>query len=88
MAEGDSMMSPRSVPALLPTGLRRLDAARHWGMSPTHFDKLVAEGLAPAPRDSRGVKIWLRQELDDAMFDLPVIGEDKRDNSCDAAFGL
>ncbi len=78
------------VPSLsLPTGLRRIDAARHWGVSPGHFDRLVAEGVAPAPRDSRGVKLWLRQELDDAMFDLPVIGgQDEGANSCDAAFGV
>jgi hypothetical protein len=79
---------PASSPVTQPTGLRRTDAARHWGVSPAHFDRLVAEGVAPAPRDSRGVKIWLRQELDDAMFDLPVIGDDRRDNTCDAAFGL
>ena len=83
-------MASRPAPATVtqPTGLRRVDAARHWGVSPAHFDKLVTEGVAPAPRDSRGVKIWLRQELDDAMFDLPVIGEERRDNSCDTAFDL
>ena len=81
-------MAPRPAPVTLPTGLRRADAARHWGVSAAHFDKLVTEGVAPAPRDSRGVKLWLRQELDDAMFDLPVIGEDRKENSCDAAFGL
>jgi hypothetical protein len=81
-------MAPRSTPTTPPTGLRRLDAARHWGVSPAHLDKLVSESVAPAPRDSRGVKIWLRQELDDAMFDLPVIGEERRDNSCDTAFEM
>lgn len=81
-------MANRPAPASFPTGLRRIDAARHWGVSPGHFDRLVAEGVAPAPRDSRGVKLWLRQELDDAMFDLPVIGDAGGANSCDAAFGV
>lgn len=66
------------APFALPNGLRRADVARHWGVSPGHFDRLVAEGVAPAPRDSRGVKLWLRQELDDAMYDLPVIGAIER----------
>ncbi len=81
-------MANRPALASLPTGLRRIDAARHWGVSPGHFDRLVAEGVAPAPRDSRGVRIWLRGELDDAMYDLPVVGDQEQANSCDQAFGL
>lgn len=79
---------PAPFPITPPTGLRRTDAARHWGVSPGHFDKLVAEGVAPPPRESSGVKLWLRQELDDFMFNLPVVGEAREGNSCDAAFGL
>ncbi len=37
---------------------------------PTHFDKLVIDGLMPAPRIAAGVKIWLRSELEYALLEL------------------
>lgn len=75
-------------PVTAPTGLRRIDAARHWAVSPAHFDRLVKEGVAPSPRKLGSMKVWLRQELDDALFALPVYGEEGGGNSCDQAFGL
>jgi predicted DNA-binding transcriptional regulator AlpA len=81
-------MNDRSAPVTMPTGLRRADAARHCGVSPGHFDRMVREGFLPSPRNLPGTPVWLRQELDDAMFSLPVIGEEGGQNSCDAAFGL
>lgn len=73
-------------PKTAPTGLRRVDAALHCGVSAGHFDRMVKEGVMPPPRDQLGVKVWLRQELDDALFGLPVIGEEGGGNSCDALF--
>lgn len=69
-----------------PTGLRRVDAAHHCGVSSGHFDRMVKDGVLPAPRDARGVKVWLRQELDDALFGLSTIGDEGGGNSCDALF--
>lgn len=85
------MMANRSTPtfpATVPTGLRRVDAARHCGVSAGHFDKMVSDNVLPAARQLGGVKVWLRQELDDAMFALTIIGGEGGENSCDAAFGL
>lgn len=72
-----------------PTGMRRIDAASHCGVSPSHFDKLVRKGVMPSPRDLEGVKVWLRPELDNALFGLAP--EDTAAgglSSCDDAFGL
>ncbi|MET4722017.1 putative DNA-binding transcriptional regulator AlpA [Bradyrhizobium japonicum] len=51
-----------------PRGLRRADAARYLGISPTHFDKQVRAGAAPKPLALFGVSIWDRAALD-ALFD-------------------
>lgn len=75
------------LPVTAPTGLRRVDAARHCGVSAGHFDKLVRDGIVPAPRDALGVKLWLRQELDEALFGLAAQGSEGGGTSCDAAFG-
>lgn len=69
-----------------PTGLRRVDAASHCGVSAGHFDRMVKDGFLPPPRDLSGVKVWLRQELDDALFNLSPIGDEIGGNSCDALF--
>ncbi|WP_339949052.1 hypothetical protein [uncultured Albimonas sp.] len=71
----------------LPTGLRRLQAARHCGVSASTFDDMVRSGILPPARVLRGtLKVWLRHELDDALFALPPDG-DEGDNACDALFG-
>ena len=54
---------------IIPEGMRRAQAATHVGISATHFDKLVDDGLMPAPRIA-GVKIWLRSELEYALLEL------------------
>ncbi|MEY9880455.1 helix-turn-helix transcriptional regulator [Bradyrhizobium sp. USDA 329] len=51
-----------------PRGLRRADAARYLGISPTHFDKQVRAGAAPKPLALFGVNIWDRNDLD-ALFE-------------------
>jgi hypothetical protein len=81
-------MSLRPLPVTQPTGLRRVDAARHCGVSAGHFDRMVREGVLPPARNLPGTPVWLRQELDDALFGLPQICEEGGENSCDLAFGL
>lgn len=80
-------MSNKSFPITPPTGLKRMQAAAHCGVSPVHFDKMIAEGLLPAPRKLGGVKVWLRQQLDEAMFALASVGGEEGENSCDLLFG-
>ena len=71
----------------LPSGLKRSRAAAHCDVSPGHFDKMVKEGVLPQPRHLGGVKIWLRQELDEALYSLNS-PETEGVNSCDSAFGI
>ena len=68
-----------------PTGLRRGDAAMHCGISASFFDELVSNKLLPPPRRlGIKVKIWLRQELDQALLALPSDQEeDTLSNPCD-----
>lgn len=80
-------------PKTAPTGLRREYAALHCGVSPGHFDKMVKDGILPRARGIGGVKIWLREELDVALTDLPVCGDEAfastneaSGNTCDAIF--
>lgn len=54
----------------VPRGLRREDAARYIGISPTLFDRKRKEGAIPPPRDMFGVMIWDRQDLD-SLFARP-----------------
>lgn len=56
---------------LNPRGLRRVDAARYIGISPTLFDTKRKEGAIPPPRDLFGVMIWDRHDLD-SLFAKPV----------------
>lgn len=56
---------PLSLP---PRGLSREQAAAYVGVSPSTFDKLVAEGTMPVPKRLKNRSIWDRQRLD-ACFD-------------------
>ena len=71
----------------MPSGLKRSRAAAHCGVSPGHFDRMVKEGVLPPARDLSGVKIWLRQELDEALYALNG-PETEGVNSCDSVFGI
>lgn len=51
-----------------PRGLRREDAAKYIGVSPSLFDRLRKEGKVPEPRDLFGLMVWDRSDLD-AMFE-------------------
>lgn len=79
-------MSKAPLP-FTPGALQRIRAAQYVDVSPGHFDKLVREGLMPAPRDNGGVKVWLREELDAALYALPP-KEPAGGSSCDVAFGI
>jgi len=73
----------------LPGALKRPRAAAHCDVSVGYFDRMVREGILPQPRLlGGGVKVWLRQELDDALFALGSPDDEGGDNTCDAAFGL
>lgn len=73
-------------PVTEPTGLRREQAAMHCGSSAGHFDRMVKEGFLPQPRDLDGVKVWLRQELDQALFALSVAGNERKEDKCEQLF--
>ena len=81
-------MVDRRLPITEPTGLRRHDAALHCGVSPAHFDKLVNQGVMPGPRDMSGVNIWIRQELDAALYAIEPGKNFVEEAQCDAVFDL
>ncbi|MBB4063275.1 helix-turn-helix transcriptional regulator [Gellertiella hungarica] len=64
----------------VPRGLRREDAARYIGISPTLFDRKRKEGAIPPPRDMFGVMIWDRHDLD-SLFAKPVYTAANDNNS-------
>ena len=51
-------------------GLRREEAARYIGISPTKFDQLVADGRMPKPVRIDGCVIWDISRLDVAFDSL------------------
>ena len=63
---------PLSLP---PRGLSRVQAAEFIGVSPSTFDKMVADGEMPAPKRIRGRVIWDRKQVDCA-FDAFDDGEE------------
>lgn len=68
-----------------PRAFRRADAAMYCGVGATLFDQLVDCGTLPKPRVlSLNVRIWLRDDLDRALFLLPIEGGgDTSENPCD-----
>lgn len=71
-------------PRTTPTGLRREYAAIHCGLSASQFDKMVRIGVFPPPRLAGGtVKLWMRQDLDAALFSLPEAELQVSNNPCD-----
>ena len=55
-----------------PLGLRRTDAARYIGVSPTKFDEMVKDGRMPPARSVDRARVWNREELEAAFLDLPT----------------
>ncbi len=81
MVKKNPNILPHSLP---PAGLNRAQSAAFFGVSVPFFDKLVADHLAPAPRCVGRRKIWLRKELEEALFALPA-GEADLQNDWDVA---
>jgi len=54
-----------------PRGMRREDAARYVGVSPSKLDEMVADRRMPQPRKIDRRLVWDVRELDDAFDDLP-----------------
>lgn len=63
-----------------PRGLRREDAARYVGVSPTTFDTWIIGGLMPKSKRIGGVVLWDRQGLDTAFDALPGGSETNQDD--------
>ncbi len=59
-----------------PRGLRRTDAARYVGISPSTFDEWVKCEVLPRPRKQGGVVLWDRLALDSSMDTLFYPDED------------
>lgn len=70
---------PRSLP---PRGLRREEAARYIGVSPTKFDGMVKAGEMPQPKHIGGRRVWDQLALDLAFDALPD-GEPEDNNPWD-----
>lgn len=60
---------------LQPRLLRRERAAAYLDVSPSTFDKLVRDGLLPAPKTFQNFKTWDRADLDAFADHLPYAGE-------------
>jgi len=76
---------------LIPSALKRNDAAEFCGISLTQFAKMVKLGSLPPARDAGGAKVWLRSELQDSLDGLELAPDKKHggDDGCaDQAFGL
>ncbi|MEZ5957761.1 MAG: hypothetical protein R3C27_11190 [Hyphomonadaceae bacterium] len=73
----------RPLPFDCPRGLSRIEAARYVGVSPTTFDRLVAEGLMPQPKEIGTRRVYDRAQLDSA-FDALGEGVESARNDWDA----
>lgn len=69
----------RQLPFDCPRGLSRIEAARYIGVSPTTFDRLVAEGTMPTPKEIGARRIYDRTQLDRAFDALGDDGEAEND---------
>lgn len=59
---------PVSLP---PRGLCRVTAAQYVGVSPTTFDRMVADGQMPKPKRIGERKVWDLRQVDVAFEALP-----------------
>ena len=75
-------------PLIVPRGLSRSQAAAYVGIGATLFDRLVATGKMPQPREIAGRRVWDRQEVDRAFEELPhVADEASASNPSDVRLG-
>lgn len=76
-------------PLIVPRGLSRSQAAAYVGIGTTLFDRLVAAGAMPQPREIGGRRVWDRQEVDRAFEELPHVGDAaSASNSWDVRLGI
>ena len=77
-----------ALPPMLPPRLIHRDAAAAYaGISPNHFDRLIVEGLMPAPRRLSERRLaWDVRQLDAAIDFLPVDGEVANDATDDTSW--
>lgn len=68
------MTRPAASQPWAPRGMRREEAARYVGVSPSKFLELVADGRMPTPKEVDGCRVWDRMALDAAFDDLPHVG--------------
>nr|WP_247969098.1 hypothetical protein [Bradyrhizobium sp. 195] len=66
-------------PSLPPRGLSRVQAAEWVGVSPSTFDKMVADRQMPRPKRIGGRVIWDLKQLDCAFTALDDDGENEWD---------
>jgi hypothetical protein len=52
---------------MVPRGLSREQSADYYGVSPTKFDEMVADGRAPKPTKIDGRRVWDIRKLDRAF---------------------
>ena len=84
------MLDLSKAPAM-PFGLARSGAATYLGLSVSSFDRLVATGVLPGPRQLGGSKRWVRTELEAALLEAPAsvrpgaVEPPAEENSVDAA---
>ena len=67
---------PVSLP---PRGLSRVQAAEYVGVSPSTFDKLIYDGIMPAPKKMRCRLLWDRKRLDECFDALDDDGHNPWD---------
>lgn len=77
----DDKLRRRSAlpPSLPPRGLSRVQAAEWACVSPSTFDKMVADGRMPRPKRIGGRVIWDLKQLDCAFTALDDDGENEWD---------
>jgi excisionase family DNA binding protein len=66
-----------ALPAsLAPRGLNRVEASAYVGVSPTTFDRMVADGRMPRPKRVGERRVWDRTALDQSFAALPTENDD------------
>ena len=66
-----------------PRGLRRVEAARYVGVSPSTFDWMIGEGIMPKPKRVGARVIWDRHSLDEYFAAIPSDDDAPRRSICD-----
>lgn len=75
--------APRQHRSIEPRLLRRERAAAYLDMSPGSFDKLVKDGVLPAPKRLHSFRVWDRSDLDALADTLPYDGASAPDDTWD-----